>query len=130
MMTMKNEQKLTVLHPRGQPTGIFGRSTKPGCNPGWILDPTNQPSTNIAEMEGTKMASRLATLEGKTVFLVETGFAGANDFMEELQIWFNTHMPKVKTEFRHTKNGVFSDDPELWVEIKKNGDAAIIGVGG
>ena len=125
-----SEPKLTVFHPRGQPTGIFGRSTKPNSNPGWILDPTNQPSTNIAELENTKMAPRLGKLEGKTVFLVETGFAGANDFMEEMQIWFNKHMPKVKTEFRHTKNGIFSDDPDLWAEIKKSGDAAIIGVGG
>jgi hypothetical protein len=126
----KTTNKLTVLDPRGQPTGVFGRSTKPDSNPGAILDPTNQPSTNIAELEGTKMAPRLNKLDGKTVYLVETGFAGAKEFMEELQIWLNTHMPAVKTQFRKTKNGIFSDDPELWVEIKKNGDAAVIGVGG
>jgi hypothetical protein len=126
----KSSEKITVLDPRGQPTGVFGRSTKPDSNPGAILDPTNQPSTNIAELENTKMAPRLEKLEGKTVYLVETGFAGANDFMEEMKVWLNKNMPAVKTEFRHTKNGIFSDDPELWVEIKKNGDAAIIGVGG
>jgi hypothetical protein len=125
-----NEQKMTVLDPRGQPTGIFGRSLKPDSNPGAILDPTNQPSTNTAELEQTKMAPRLNSLDGKTVFLVETGFAGAKDFMEELHIWLNKNMPSIKTEFRSTKNGIFSDDPELWVEIKKNGDAAILGVGG
>jgi hypothetical protein len=126
----KNDSKFTVLDPRGQPTGIFGRSLRPDSNPGAILDPTNQPSTNTAELEQTKMAPRLKSLEGKTVFLIETGFAGAKDFMEEMQIWMNKNMPGVKTEFRRTKNGIFSDDPELWVEVKAKGDAAIIGVGG
>jgi hypothetical protein len=126
----KNGTQISVLNPRGQPTGIFGRSTKPNSNPAAILDPHNQPSTNIAELEGTKMAPRLDTLEGKTVYLVETGFAGANDFMEEMQTWLRQNRPGIKLEFRHTKNGIFSDDPELWAEIKKNGDATVLGVGG
>jgi len=126
----KNGTKITALDPRGQPTGIFGRVTTPNSGPGVILDPHNQPSNTTASMEGLRMAERLDKLDGKTVYLVETGFAGASDFMEEVQGWFKRNMPSVKTVFIHKKNGPFGDDPELWPEIKKNGDAAIIGVGG
>ena len=76
------------------------------------------------------MAPRLESLEGKTVYLVNTGFAGGKEFMEELQAWFTENKPGIKTELRHKKTSMFSDEPELWKEIAANGDAAIIGVGG
>ncbi len=122
--------KVTVLDPRGQPTGVFGRSLNANSPPGAILDPRNQPSIDIASLERLKMAPRLDSLDGKTVYLVETGFAGASDFLEEMQAWFSKNMSSVKTEFRHKKGGWGTDDPEMWEEIKKNGDAAVIGVGG
>ncbi len=123
-------RKTSVLDPRGQPTGIFGKCLNPDMNLGLILDPHNQPSNTAASLEGLKMAPRLGSLEGKTVYLVETGFAGASEFMEEVQGWFQRNMPSVKTEFRHKRGSWGTDDPEMWAEIKKNGDAAIIGVGG
>ena len=76
------------------------------------------------------MAQRLDSLKGKTVYLVNTGFAGGKEFIEELDDWFKRNRPDVKTIVRHKKTSMFTDEPELWVEIKKNGDAAIIGVGG
>jgi hypothetical protein len=71
-------------------------------NLGFILDPHNQPSNTLASLERLKMAPRLKSLEGKTVYLVETGFAGASDFMEEVQGWFKRNMPGgyVKVPFR------------------------------
>ena len=36
----------------------------------------------------------------------------------------------MKTVLVHKKTSMFTDDPELWVEIKAKGDAAIFGVGG
>jgi len=50
--------------------------------------------------------------------------------MEELNDWFKQNRPDIKTEVRNKKTSMFTDEPELWAEIKKNGDAAIIGVGG
>ena len=76
------------------------------------------------------MAPRPDSLEGKTVFLVNTGFAGSKEFMEELQEWLNKNHPEIKTELRNKKTSMFTDEPELWAEIKANGDAAILGVGG
>ncbi len=76
------------------------------------------------------MAPRLDTLDGKVVYLVETGFNGARDFMNQVAEWFAREMPAVKIESRSTNGSMFTDDPALWAEIGKKGDAAIIGVGG
>ena len=126
----KNEVLVTVLDPKGQPSGVFGRSLEPGAHPGAILDPFGQPTNNLESMEGLYMASRLDSLEGKVVYLVDTGFHGSRDFMEEAEGWFSRNMPEVKTEVRSTQGDIFTDDPALWAEIKEKGDAAIIGVGG
>jgi hypothetical protein len=125
----KNGTKLTALDPRGQPSGIFGRRLTPDA-PWAIHDPANQPRDTSERLGGLKMAPRLDGLEGKTVFLVDTGFAGAKDFIEELDAWFKQNKPNIKTEVRHKKTGMFTDEPELWAEIKQKGDAAILGVGG
>ena len=76
------------------------------------------------------MAGRLADLNGKTVYLVNTGFHGGKEFMEEVQDWFTRNRPDIKTELRNKKTSMFTDEPELWKEIKENGDAAVLGVGG
>jgi hypothetical protein len=126
----KDGTKVTVLDPRGQPTGIFGRRLDPDSVPWAIHDPVNQPRDTAESLRNMKMAPRLDNLEGKTVYLVNTGFAGGKEFMEELQEWFRQNRPAVKTELRHKKSSMFTDEPELWAEIKQNGDAAILGVGG
>ena len=126
----KNGTKIIVLDPIGQPTGIFGRMLDPDSAPFAIHDPTYQPRDTQERLGALKMAPRLDSLEGKTVYLVNTGFAGGAEFMAEVQDWFTRNKPSVKTELRHKKTSMFTDEPELWAEIKKNGDAAVIGVGG
>ena len=125
---MSHNGNLKVLDPHGQPTGVFGRRLDAQSKPGDILDPAAQPSGDLKPLT---LAQRLASLDGKTVYLVETGFAGSVEFMEELQGWFAANMPGVKTVLRHKKGTMFTDDPQLWNEIKSHGgDAAILGVGG
>lgn len=123
-------EKIRVLDPIGQPSGVFGRMLSPTSVPWAIHDPTNQPRDTQERLGALKMAERLDTLEGKTVYLVNTGFAGAKEFMEELQEWFKQNRPNIKTELRHKKTSMFTDEPELWAEIGEKGDAAILGVGG
>ena len=93
----------TVLNPQGRPTGVF---------------------------EPLSMAPRLDTLEGKTVYLVDVGFAGGYEFLEELRAWFSRNMPAVKTLLQRKKGNMFLDDPELWAQVKDKGHAVIFGVGG
>jgi hypothetical protein len=127
---MKKNGKITVLSPKGQPTGIFGRRLNIDSPMFAIHDPINQPRDTAEALGALKMAPRLDKLEGKTVYLVNTGFAGSKEFMEEVQDWFSHNQPSVKTVLRHKKTSMFTDEPELWAEIKENGDAVVFGVGG
>lgn len=119
-------KKITVLDPRGQPSGIFGKALSPENEMMDLLNPLGQPETKLQAMH---MAKRLPKLEGKTVYIVETGFAGAKEFMEEVQGWFTRNKPGIKTVFRSKGGNTFANDPVLWQEIRKNADAAILGVG-
>ena len=126
----KDGNKIIVLDPVGQPSGIFGSRLNPDSMPWAIHDPVNQPRDTADKLGHLKMAPRLNSLEGKTVFLVNTGFAGGKEFIEELDNWFKQNRPNIKTEVRHKKTSMFTDEPELWAEVKQKGDAAILGVGG
>lgn len=92
-----------------------------------VLDPRGQPT---AEIQPTALAPRLDTLEGKTIYMVDIGFGGGYDFLEEAAAWLLRNIPSVKIELRHKRGNMFLDDPELFAEIKKSGDAVIFGVGG
>lgn len=123
--------KITVLDPVGQPSGIFGRRLNSDSPMSAIHDPTNQPRDTAENLGSLKMAERLDTLDGKTVYLVAIQFAGSKEFLEELQDWFSENRPGVKTVLREKKLGWATDEPELWREIKDNGgDAVVFGVGG
>jgi hypothetical protein len=120
-----------VLDPIGQPTGIFGAVSDPDHErDGVVLNPDLQPTQSVDAMKGQMMADRLDTLDGKLVYLVETGFHGAKAFNEQVAAWFGRNMPEVKTVQKSTKGMIFTPDPELWAEIEEKGDAVILGVGG
>jgi hypothetical protein len=122
--------KVTVLDPRGQPSGIFGRVGAAGAGMLANRNPDTQPKMYRDELVPLRMAPRLHSLDNKTIYLVDTGFAGGKDFLEELQAWFGKNMPSVKTVLRIKSGNAFSDSPELWVELKKKADGVVFGVGG
>src|ERR1022692_2116177 len=79
----------------------------------------------------SSMAPRLDTLNGKTVYLVDTGFGVSYKFLDQMQEWFAGHMPTVSTVRRRKTGNIFRDDTtDLWKEIKDKGHAAILGVAG
>ena len=122
--------KITVLDPVGHPSGIFGRRLDVDSPMHAIHDPTYQPRDTAEDLSSLKMVKRLDTLEGKTVYLVNTGFAGSKEFLEEVQDWFKRNRPGIKTVLKNKTTSMFTDDPTLWKEIKENGDAVVFGVGG
>ncbi|HTZ99173.1 MAG TPA: hypothetical protein VMB02_02510 [Candidatus Aquilonibacter sp.] len=75
------------------------------------------------------MAPRLDTLDGKTIYLVSDGFAGADRFLNQIAIWFSKNMPSVKTVYRLKAGSYFDDDPKLMAEMKANGNAMIMAYG-
>lgn len=75
------------------------------------------------------MAPRLDTLDGKTIYLVDTGFMGGGYLLQQMQVWFDKNMPSVKTVFKRKAGPYAEDDPALWQEIKAKGNAAIMAIG-
>ncbi len=75
------------------------------------------------------MAPRLNSLDGKTVWLVDTEFEGGGMLLQQIQLWFKQNMPTVNVIFRRKAGPYMEDDPALWKEIKAKGDAAIMAVG-
>jgi hypothetical protein len=75
------------------------------------------------------MAPRLDTLNGKTVYLVDTGFHGADVLLHQIEAWFGRNMPSVTVVFRRKAGPYMEDDPNLWKEIKAKGNAVIMAVG-
>ncbi len=79
------------------------------------------------------LTPRLDTLEGKTIYLVDTNYEGMGrlPMLEEMQAWFAKNMPRVKIIFKLKSGNYAADDPGLWKEIAANkGNAVIIGVAG
>lgn len=88
----------------------------------------HNPLGSAPKVTSKALAPRPATIEDKTVYLVDVRFDNSAVFMEQLEDWFSAHMPKVRTKLVHWKEP-FQHDPELAQEIGDNGDAAIFGVG-
>jgi len=75
------------------------------------------------------MAPTLSTLDGKTVYLVDTGFFGADLLLKQVQGWFQRNMPSVTTVYRKKRGTYPEPDPKLWAEIKDKGNACIMAIG-
>ncbi|MBN1161072.1 MAG: hypothetical protein JXA17_03895 [Dehalococcoidales bacterium] len=104
----------------GPPPGRGGGRPGGGQPPGFGASP---PAPSFAK--------RLDKLDNKTVYLVDIGFGGGYEFMQQLQGWFKANMPSVTTLVKRKPGNVFMDDKnELWEEIKEKGNAAVIGVAG
>jgi hypothetical protein len=93
--------KITVLNPMGTPPPI---QLKP-------------------------QAPRLDTLDGKTIYFVNTGYIGTDRLMDVMSDWFKANYPKTNVVIKRSAGGMTGVDKALWAEIAEKGDAAIVGLG-
>ena len=91
------------------------------------------PAISSKMVDRVPLSPRLDTLEGKTLYLVDISWGGpeaAYSVFEEMRDWFSQKIPSLKIVIKR-KAGMYSqDDPALWKEIAKNGNAALIGISG
>jgi hypothetical protein len=93
------EAKITVLSPLGTPPPI---TAKP-------------------------MAEPLSTLDGKTIYLVNTGFPNTERLMQEYKTWFQANYPK--TTIVDQRTGMSNLTPALKKELGEKADAVIFALG-
>jgi len=75
------------------------------------------------------MAPRLDTLDGKTVYIVDTKYPNTKNFVNKLAENLAAKYPSTKWVSVDKPGGYMEDAPALWAEIKKKGDAAIVLMG-
>ncbi|HVP76542.1 MAG TPA: hypothetical protein VMV04_01475 [Thermodesulfobacteriota bacterium] len=90
-----------------------------------VVNPTGFPPP----IERKPLAPRSASLDGKTIYLVDVLFNNGDVFLQQMQNWFTQNMPTVKTIYRQKKGIYAADDPELWKEIKANNGVMIMAIG-
>ena len=88
-----------------------------------VLNPMGTPPP----IQMRAMAPRLNTIDGKTIYLVNTGFPNSDNFMAVLQAWFKDNNPKTNTVIINA--GMENLQPAQWDELRENADAVIFGLG-
>ena len=96
-----NEEKIIVMNPRGV-----------------------QP-----EIRKIPMAVRPATLDDKTVYVVDIKYAMTKPFVNELMSALKAKYPKTTWVLKEKLGMYMDDDPNLWKEIKEKAAGAIVLVG-
>jgi len=93
-----NEAKIVVMNPRGI-----------------------QP-----EIRKIPMAARQSTLDGKTVYIVDTKYPNTKPFVNELQASLQAKYPKTTWIIRDKAGMYMDDDANLWKEAKEKADGGAI----
>jgi hypothetical protein len=75
------------------------------------------------------MAPRLDSLDGKTIYVVDTRYPLTEPFVQQLHQMLAEKYPKTNWVFRNKIGSYFDDDPKLWAEIKEKGHGMIMAIG-
>jgi hypothetical protein len=100
---------------------------------GWTADEAKivvmNPRGIQPEIRKIPMAKRPATLDGKTVYIVDTKYPNTKPFVNELFAALKTKYPKTTWVLKEKFGGYMDDDPALWKEAKEKAAGAIVLVG-
>jgi len=75
------------------------------------------------------MAARPDTLDGKTIYIVDTKYPNTKPFVNELQRNLAEKYPATTWIVRDKRDNYMVDDPQLWAEIKERAHGAIVLIG-
>jgi len=81
------------------------------------------------EIRKIPMAKRPATLDDKTVYIVDIKYPNTKPFVEALLAALKAKYPKTTWVVKEKLGGYMDDDPNLWKETKEKAAAAIVLVG-
>jgi hypothetical protein len=92
-----------------------------------VFNPMGTPPPVVLKPQ----APRLNTLDGKTIYFLNTGFIGTDRLMSEMMDWFKANYPKTNIVYKDYKDGAGLAElsKPLWAEIEGKGDAVIAGLG-
>jgi hypothetical protein len=100
---------------------------------GWAADDAKivvfNPRGVQPEIRKIPMAPRQASLDGKTVYIVDTKYPNTKPFVNELLAALQAKYPKTTWVLRDKAAGYMDDDPTLWKEIKEKAAGAIVLLG-
>ena len=116
-------KRITVLDPRGQPSGVFGRRGAPDSHMMAVYDTDTPPTGSRDELVPVRWLPGWTASTRPSIS--STPASQEEEFLEEMQAWFKRNMPYVKTVLRIKSGTPYSDSPELWAEIKKNADGVV-----
>ncbi len=75
------------------------------------------------------MAARNDSLDGKTIYVVDTRYPLTQPFVQEVHSVLKEKYPRTDWVFRNKIGSYFDDDPKLWAEIKEKGHGMIMAIG-
>ena len=92
-----------------------------------VLNPMGTPPP----IKLVPQAPRPGTLDGKTVYFLNTGYIGTDRLMSVMMDWFKANYPKTNIVYKDNRAGVQLAEisKALWTEISEKGDVAIVGLG-
>ena len=88
----------------------------------------HDPRGYAPKVTAKRLAPRLETLDGKTLYLVDCLFDNSEVFMAQLKDWFAANLPSVIIKNIKPRES-WVDDPDMRAVVVADGDAAILGVG-
>ncbi|HSW38218.1 MAG TPA: hypothetical protein VLL97_01850 [Acidobacteriota bacterium] len=81
------------------------------------------------EIRKIPMATRPASLDGETVYIVDIKYPNTKPFVDEIYAALKKNYPKTNWVVKEKLGGYMDDDPELWKETKEKAAGAIVLVG-
>ena len=81
------------------------------------------------EIRKIPMAPRPATINGKTVYIVDTKYPNTKPFVAELYAGLKNRFPETDWVLKEKIGTYMQDDPGLWKEIKEKAAGAVILLG-